>query len=415
MTHLDFIFLALSSIQQADDVDEVIDFWGQYRHYLGGWRLVYSHPSISSFIAPSHNWPRNFPGGGFLRPLYAHDNLYFLDDGIIGKLMSGREAKISIDATLVLDTNVARYLEYFIDGRNTANRYAIAEMFDFLIRRKVSFDYSFYALENARNYYAGQNIPSIKRNLEYLLRLDSLDDEPYLRAGELRSQLSDIEISVNAEERLHELYDADDRRGAIEEVLRLYDLIYILLLKVLLIKFRRGVTLTRRVRELYEFMHYELNVLMVREPIIALRYFADKNTPPLFRKVQPSCDDLPKVLAGISWDLMLFRHMELMTATPGARDYLVPYFLSFDKGLVEAYDTLSLKATFTSERREGHYPLWETDPIAILKEYNVFDCIEEFFKSPAQNVRNYERQHNPRRTHQVLKAALEVEVRKLQK
>lgn len=413
MTDLNFLYFALGTIQQAGDVDEVIAFWELYRRHLTGWRLVYSHPAISSFVAPSHNWPRNFPGGGSLRPLYAHANLYFLDDDIIGKLTSGREAKISIDATLVFDTNVARYLEFFIDGRNPANRDAIAEVFDFLIRKNVSFDYSFYALENARNYYAGQNIPSIKRNIEYILRLDSLDDDPYLNSGVLRSKLNDTEVSVKAEEKLHELYDADGRREATEEVLRLYDLIYILLLKVVLIKFRRGSTLTRRVRELYEFMHYELNVLMVREPIIALHYFAEKTAPLLFRKVQPSCDDLPKVIAGMAWDLMLFRHLELMTTAPGGYDYLVPYFLSFDKGLVEAYDTLPLKATFTSERRDGHYPLWETDPTSILNEYGVFDCIEEFFKSPAQNVRNYERQHNPRQTHQGLKAALEGEVRKL--
>jgi hypothetical protein len=410
----DFLLFALTAVQEANHVDEVIGFWARHRYYLSDWRLIYSHPSISSFSAPSKTWPRNFPRGGFLRPLFSHDNLYFLDDVIIDKLANGREANINIDVTLVFDTNVARYVEAFIDGRNTANKDAAKEVFDFLIQQKVSFDYSFYTLENARSYYSGRNVASIKRNLVYLLKLDLLDDETYLNTGKPRAKVDDHEISVKADEKLHEIYEAKGRREATEEVLCIYDLIYLLLMKTVLIKFHQGIGLAQRVRELYEFMHYKLSTLMVREPIIALWYFTEKIAPRFFRKVQPSCDDLPKVISGMAWDLMLFRHLDLMTTARSHGDYLVPYFLSFDKGLIEAYDLISVKATFTSRRRAGHYPLWEIDPQNILKRAGVFDCVEEFFMPPAHNVRNYERQNNPDTKRRALKATLEHAVRKLQ-
>lgn len=143
----DFLLFILGEIQRADHVGKVASLWEAHRHYLTDCRLIYSHPEISSFVMPSRTWPRNFPNGAFLRPLFAYDNLYFLDDEIITRQALFFEAKINIGSTLVFDTNLARYAEAFWEEKRLNNQAGVREIFDFLIRQKVSFDYSFYILE----------------------------------------------------------------------------------------------------------------------------------------------------------------------------------------------------------------------------------------------------------------------------
>lgn len=61
-------------------------------------------------MVPSKNWPRRFPKGGFLRPLLAHDNLYFMDRRIAAEQRRGVRSALKIDSMAEFDTNVARRL-----------------------------------------------------------------------------------------------------------------------------------------------------------------------------------------------------------------------------------------------------------------------------------------------------------------
>lgn len=74
-----------TELQKAKDSQEVTEIWHRFLIFLHDCRLIYSHPEESDIVMPSKTWPRNFPGGGFLRPLFAYDNLFFLDQRIAGE------------------------------------------------------------------------------------------------------------------------------------------------------------------------------------------------------------------------------------------------------------------------------------------------------------------------------------------
>jgi hypothetical protein len=110
---------------------------------------------------------------------------------------------------------------------------------------------------------------------------------------------------------------------------------------------------------------------------------------------------------------MLFRHLERMTTAQGKGDYFIPHFLSFDKGLIEAFDLLPLKAIFACGQMAQHYPLWETDPQDMFRAAGVFSHVEEFFSPLASDVRNSARQNIEAKRH-ALKEELEREILSLQ-
>src|SRR5437763_2987133 len=111
-----------TDIEKARDTQEVTEIWHRSLIYLRDCKLIYSHPEACDTVMPSRNWPRNFPRGGFLRPLFAYDNLYFLDRRIIEDQIFRRESPLNIDITVEFDTNVASYVEGFVENKATTNR-----------------------------------------------------------------------------------------------------------------------------------------------------------------------------------------------------------------------------------------------------------------------------------------------------
>src|SRR5947209_19097643 len=89
-----------TEIQNASDFQEVTEIWHRFPVPLRDCKLIYSRPEESDIVMPSKTWPRDFPKGGFLRPLFAHDNLYFLNRRIAEEQWLGLESDISVDLTV---------------------------------------------------------------------------------------------------------------------------------------------------------------------------------------------------------------------------------------------------------------------------------------------------------------------------
>jgi hypothetical protein len=408
-----------ADLQGARDTLEVTAIWHRSLPSLDGCKLIYSHPDESDTVLPSKGWPRDFPKGGFLRPLFAHDNLFFLDERIALEQYLGVESPLDIDSTVEFDTNVASYVEGFVENRAGHNSEKVKEVLDFVITtERVNFGYNFYALENAQGFYDGSLAPSILRNLRAIMKLDHLDKEAYLAAGEVRATITDEELQVKAEEKLHELYDSHYEEGMKAEFLPVNEMLYLLLLKTVEIEYRVGRgKLGRKVEDLYEFMHFELKTLFVREAIIALNYFKNRSSLTFFGKINPKpkerSPELLKGLRNMSWDLMLFRVMERMATLPGQGHFLIPYFLTFDRKMVQLFDLFPLKAILSHGDTARMIPLWETDPLDELRKAVDIKGVEHYFGEIAGRVRQSERLLDPRPDFSALREELEREVIKL--
>lgn len=408
-----------TEIQQARGYHEVTAIWHRYLAHLQKCRLIYSHQEESDIVLPSKHWPRNFPKGGFLRPLFAHDNLYFLSQRIAEEQWLGIVSPIKMDSTVEFDTNMASYVEGFVEGRQNSNTAKVREVLDFVIMGdRVNFGYNFYALENALGYYDGSRVPSIRRNLRAIMKLDHLDVTRYKTTGEVVATITDQELDVKADEKLHEFYDTTYREGMALEFLPINEMLYLLLLKTVEIEYSgKAKNLELKVAELYDFMHYELKTLFVREAIIALNYFKNRSKLTFFGKIGLKSKEkglgLLKELRNMSWDLMLFRVMERIASLPGQGDFLLPYFLSFDKKMVQLFDLSPLRAILAYDNTAQVIPLWETPPLEALEKEIDITGIEQYFSQTFSNVRYADRRADPRPDFSELKERLEAEVVRL--
>jgi hypothetical protein len=414
------IFSHISTeLQQASDFQEVVGIWHQYLPYLHDCKLIYSQREEADIVLPSKDWPRDFRKGGYLRPLFAHDNLCLLDRRIAEEQWLHVESRLNIDSTVEFDTNVASYVEMFVEGKENANTERVRELLDFVItNERVNFGYDFYALENAQGYYDGSNVPSIRRNLRALMKLDCLDEEWYLKTGEVRAVLTERELDVRADEKLQELYAEPYPTVLAAEHQHVNEMLYLVLLKTVEIEHRaERRSLAQKVAELYEFMHYELKTLLVREAIIALHYFKHRARLTFFGKIKPKPTikgpELLKELKNMSWDLMLFRLMERIATVGGVGDFLIPYFLSFDRKMVQLFDLYPLKGLLFNDQNALMIPLWKTTPIeALAKEIDI-RVVEDYFGHTCSSIRQAERRLEPRPDFSQLKQDLEAAVVRL--
>lgn len=408
-----------TEIQQATDFQEVVGIWHLNLTLLHDCKLIYSQREEADVVLPSKDWRRDFGQGGFLRSLFAHDNLCFLDRRIAEEQRRGVESPLQIDSTVEFDTNVASYVEGFVEERGGANAERVKEALDFVVsNERVNFGYNFYALENAQGYYDGTRVESIRRNLRALMKLDHLDKERYLKTGEISTTLTEGELDVKTDEKLHELYDEIYRKAMEAEFSPFNEMLYLVLLKTVEIEHRRGRrNLDQKVADLYEFMNDELRRLFVREAIVALNYFKNRSKVIFFGKLTARPKEkgaqLLKELKGMSWDLMLFRVMERMATLRGKGDFMIPYFLTFDRKMVQLFDLLPMKGMLSRGEMSEAIPLWETDPLDVLAQEIDVTTVEGYFGRVASSIRQAERRMEPRPDFSKLRGALESEVIRL--
>ena len=418
--HWNILSYLSTDIQKASAVVEVTQIWFKYLIFLRDCKLIYSHQEESDIVLPSNNWPRNFPKGGFLRPLFAHDNVYFLNRRIAEEQRFDLVSPVRVDTTLEFDTNVASYIEGFVENIPNSNPEGVRDILDFVIRTdRANFAYNFYAWENSQGFYEGSRVSSIRRNLRSIMKLDYLDYQEYLKKGVVRATISDQELDVKAEEKLQALYDPTNSKGLMSDLLPVNEMIYLILLKIVEIEHRdKRRKLDLKIEELYQFLHFDLKTLFVREVIMALHYFKNRSELTFFGKFinlrrKEQGQQLLKDLKNMSWDLMLFRVMERMATLPGQGDFLIPYFLSFDKKMVELFDLFPLRAILAYGDAAQMVPIWETAPLEELNKDIDIEYIKDYFSETASNIRQTERRLDPRPDFNNLKQNLEEEVIRL--
>ena len=115
----------------------------------------------------------------------------------------------------------------------------------------------------------------------------------------------------------------------------------------------------------------------------------------------------------MSWDLMLFRVMERIATMRGQGDFLIPYFLSFDKKMVQLFDLFPLKAILASQDGTQMLPLWVTPPLDELQKEIKMEKIEDYFSHIASKVRFIERLADTRPDLGNLKKQLEAKITRL--
>lgn len=106
----------------------------------------------------------------------------------------------------------------------------------------------------------------------------------------------------------------------------------------------------------------------------------------------------------------MFRVMDRLAAIPGQGDFLIPYFLTFDRKMVELFDLFPLKAVLAYGDAAQMTPMWETEPVEALRKEVDTANFEVYFGEIATRIRLQEREADPRPDLSSLRISLEQEV-----
>jgi hypothetical protein len=354
-------------LRDAADVNEVNEIWyGNYSDTRGA-KLIYASPSPVGIVLPSSKWKIKALTEAYPRCLYSTDNLYLIDDEIIGRSALSGNVPVSVDPSIMLDSNVAGEVRRFILKETPSGDERFAIM-DFLAGEHVNISYHQYAFENARNFYMKQGHANfVRETLFYIQWLDHINTESYAKTKDKKPELNKPALWREADKKTLEIYGGG-RRGSIKSFLRLHYLTYVVLLKVVEIEFAPGRKRPFEVKleMLLDFMHEEMHRISLRELLMAARYFKKRDEVSFMEKINHRCRNPLEKLSNIAWDMMLFRTMEKFATVKTPGGFFIPYFISFDEPTRDLFDTYRLKGLIVYGDEGGFINIPQEDDVQKL-------------------------------------------------
>lgn len=356
-------------LRDAADIDEVNSIWFGHLRELRGCRLIYASPVPVGLVLPSSRWRIKSLTAAHPRCLYSTEYLYFLDDDVIGQSRRTAFDKVPVlaDTSIMLDSNVAGEVRKFV--RDLAPTSAdTAAVMDFLAGEHPNLCYFQYTYENARNFYMKPgHAKYVRETFYYLQWLDHIDKGDYVKTNDKTPRRDNASLWRAADAKVSELYGRPERRETIRGFLRLHYLIYVTLLKIVEIEFDPVErSFEEKLEALLDFMEEHLNRILLRELLMAVRYFKRRGDVSFMNKINVGCGTPLDRLSNIAWDMMLFRTMEKLATLKPAGAFFIPYFVTFDGPTRDLFDTYRLKGLIAYGEAGQFVNIPQSDSIKAL-------------------------------------------------
>jgi hypothetical protein len=374
----------LYEVQHAANLFHVLNVWMKFSEHLAGVDLIYSHPDPVGTPLPVLSWPHELFRDGGLRPFFAGPYLYFINNQIITRMVPGERVEVKVDYSISLDTNAASYVEDFVNNNRTNVPAGFIKAMEFMLEHRPNFDYSFYLMENTPNYRDPAKAVRIRQKLIAIQKLDYADRDHYKRTGEVKALVSDAQLEALTDVKLHQFYvRRQAERGAFSYE-HWHDILYVMLLKIIEYCRRSKVPLERKIEQLFDFMHEEMNAYFDRLTVVALKLFENRNSLTFFNPLNKggsarNREGLRNTIRGMAWDLTLIRILEQLSATKMGGDYFVPLFLSSDQKMLKLFDTHPLLASVAHGGEGQVVPLPRTDTTRITAQIMGEGFIKKYF------------------------------------
>jgi hypothetical protein len=332
----------IEAILTAPSRRELFRTWQHHHQHLRGYRLMLSTPGPPNLPVPGR---LDFQEGGFLRGLFTHDHMLYVDNKLVRQSVLPWGAWIALDSSVTFDTQVVRYLALAVQGSTNPVVPRVKAALVNLVQAGWNWDFFAYVEENAdrmnrSEVYANRNFHDNLRAAEIV---KDLDERHFLATGELRPRSSERQIAERVEA---VLVFAENRPEPLRHYYRQSQrVMYAVLMAITWIQLRAP---RRSVREklldLLNFFHDDMHALMARELAYAAVFFTRGQRMTFFGRVQRSRADLPAVLNNMAWDLLIARRLEHHVGV-GSRDgrFYLPSLLTFDQDLVALMDGYSLR------------------------------------------------------------------------
>ncbi|MEB2398327.1 MAG: hypothetical protein OZ927_02180 [Alcaligenaceae bacterium] len=357
---------------------------------------------------------RTFSAGAAVRSLFKTSRALVMDAETVVEMEAG-QATYPIDYSISLDANAMSYLVPYMAGtRGGGIPTDFQEVFEFIARPDVFVDPLPYFTENLPRLANGKSADKIFKNIEAYEILRTIDADWLRSNGEIRSTLSDQELSVKAAQQMSQMYFDIGNTAAMKGLMRGHQYLYAHLLKMVMIQLNSpGATVGTKMEAFLEFCHSSLATMNTREASIARAYFTRGQNLTFFGKIQKRKTGILELLRNMTWDLWHVRQLELSSTFKPAKEarYFFPALLTFDQKLIEIMDLYPLKAYAFKTGSYQPLAFFDGDPFKLIAtdDGDGASAVEKYFSDDAIEVREAARGSVKANFHDVIKS-LETEL-----
>ena len=327
--------LKLSHVQT---LNQAIEVWLDHRVELDGYTFVLSTPNGKATLPiPSR---QNFEGGGYLRSVFAHDNLNFVNEHLIREIANQGTAQIPVDYFIGFDSNVASFLRAWHRNRSVPSVAQLRLVLKSIRNGKLNWDVIPFLLERLSAILKQQDLSQIYETILASEWFASADRSHFDRTGEIRPTLTESELAIRAQVALAD-WDRMLKNGYDELVSFRFQSCYACVLKMVILHLESPgkVAGPKKLLNFLEFLDQELGAILLLFVRAAIELFANGSAFKPMQKVANASQCVFDNAKNVAWDFVLTIWRQEFAAHPGREgSFLVPYFLTFDRGLAELID-----------------------------------------------------------------------------
>lgn len=328
-------------LTQVRTLNDAAQLWIDACDELWDYTLVLSCDGVDGGFP----WPArvDLEGKAFLRSVFSRSRLWFVNHDILREMAKeGGHVDVLSDYSISFDTNAVNYLRAMVEGRSPE----IVEIFRRVARTLsgtgFNWDIMPYLKERAEDIQvaAPDALDSIWRAVHASEYFAACDKGEFARSGKLVLTLPESEVTAKTHHILSSLHQMG-AKSATSRMDREFACFYVFMLEIAAIEQRipgRSAS-GEKLLLLMEFFHTEVSAMHLNVLWAGGKLFQQGSH---FRPLQKLLSAGPAVLRNaknVAWD---FYHLTMLrqyaTNIGHEGSFLVPYLLTFDRGIAELMD-----------------------------------------------------------------------------
>lgn len=422
--------LCASILSEAKTPDDALIAWSSMRAQhpdlvgivcLDSYRRSALPPSVQKYTKAPLD---------YLVPYFESEHIYFLEDDLLRDMLSSNEVKFGIDYTLMLDTNIASYINKLVRGQSLGRlQNKIVPLIDEMLYDDLNFDYLFYMVENVKSVIRLINNEQkskilfwrsldkeFRSNLVSLQIFGSIDCKEYKRTSNPKPKLTHRNATRRAINFAYDFYASELGKEHILDFVLVQRLILLQLIGMVKIQMSSNRSASNKMADYFNYIQEVVGAYFDRESIIAHKYFSDRSNVGILNKIQRGMPTsrLLKKLDNIAWDMAAPRFMEkliISMGVDGEARYFIPMFLSFDAKLRDILSLFPVKGAIYSKKEGQLTPLPKINTMDYFKSHGCGDDLEYLYSYPVKT----ERMSRPKPTRLSVHERIKREYRELRK
>lgn len=357
-------------LSQARSLNDAAQVWVDHPQELADYFFVISSPGPTNF-----RWAASIDleGGGFLRSLFAHNQLHFVSHSILSGMVNEGEIQVPVDYSIGFDINAAQYLRRVVEGKRNDTILRFKQSLQALAKPRFNWEVFPYLQERAEAVIEGRDLDDIWAVIHASEQFAACDLSHFTETGELVCLASEDEVVAKTSALLSNwhrfLID-----GEMEKIRQSHLMLYVLLLKIALL-YRAKPSPRDAGRNTAEFIHFMCGSVGVTLPWMmwaAAKLFEEGGENEPLRKLNEKAGLLVENCRNIAWDFMHYFYRRQQAHFMGHEgSFLLPYTLTFDRGLAALFSGFGQRSCLLhGDDAMGQF-FAENDPHKdILNKYN---------------------------------------------